>query len=95
MKQIRICLEIQGLAEDEYGRPCPAGLCITFGEVEEEKYIEKYSGFWELINSLNMEDVLEMVHLNKIISVDNCRIITPEEYDQEYGDAPGLEGEQP
>ena len=36
MKKIRICLEIQGIAEDENGEPCPAGLCMMLDEDSDE-----------------------------------------------------------
>ena len=31
-KKIRICLEVQGLGQDEFGTPCPAGVCLTLGD---------------------------------------------------------------
>ena len=34
MKKVRICLEIQGLVQDEHGAPCPGGLCLTIGDEE-------------------------------------------------------------
>lgn len=32
MKKVRICLEIQGLGQDEHGAPCPGGLCLAIGD---------------------------------------------------------------
>ena len=44
MKKIRICLEIQGLAEDENGNPCPGGLYVTLGEdTDPEPTAEEYA----------------------------------------------------
>lgn len=83
MKKLRICLEIQGLAEDENGNPCPAGLCMTLGEVPEEGFNEKYNA---LIQRVKIREVLKLVCLNEDVSEDRCRIITPEEYDEKYGD---------
>ena len=34
MKKVRICLEIQGLGQDEHGAPCPGGLRLTIGDEE-------------------------------------------------------------
>ena len=44
-KEIRICLEIQGLVEDENGKPCPGGLCVTLVEdTDPEPTAEEYAG---------------------------------------------------
>ena len=37
MKKIRICLEVQGLGEDEYGVPCPNVVCVTLGDEDAEE----------------------------------------------------------
>ena len=43
MKKIRICLEIEGLSEDENGNPCPGGLFVTLGEdTDPEPTAEEY-----------------------------------------------------
>lgn len=86
MKKLRICIEIQGLAEDENGNPCSAGLCMTLGEVPEECFAEKYNAF---MRGIKIGEVLKIACLDGVISEDRCRIITPEEYDEKYGDEEG------
>ena len=36
MKKIRLCLEVQGLGQDDLGTPCPAGVCLTLGDEDAE-----------------------------------------------------------
>ena len=83
MKKLRICLEIQGLAENENGEPRPAGLCIELGEVPDEGFKEKYA---RLMKSISVEDVLRFTHFDEQFTAADCRFITPEEYDEKYGD---------
>lgn len=83
MKKLMICLEIQGLAENENGEPRPAGLCIELGEVPDEGFQEKYV---QLMKSISVEDVLRFTHFDEQFTAADCRFITPEEYDEKYGD---------
>lgn len=83
MKKLRICLEINGLAEDENGRPCPGGLDITLGENCEEEFSgEEYR---RIIEQVNIAGVLKLACLDGAFSAEDCRLMTPEEYDREYG----------
>lgn len=85
MKKIRVCLEIQNAAVDEDGNPAPAGIQITIGEVPDNKY-EKLD-YKKLAAGLNKKKLLEMLSfLPGAHSEEDLRIITPEEYDAEYGD---------
>lgn len=85
MKKIRICLEIQGLAEDENGNSCPGGLCVTFGEdTDPEPTAEEYAG---LMESVGIEGVLKTAMLDGLYTTADCRLIPPEEYDRKYGEA--------
>ena len=79
MSRLRVCFEIDGIAQDEHGEPCPAGLQIDFGECSKEVPYE------ELVKNVNIPAVLEFLHL-KDASPEAVRIITPEQYDQEYGE---------
>lgn len=83
MKKLRICLEIAGLAIEENGNPCPVGLSMTLGEVSEDGFDEKYV---RLLNEVKIEDILKLACLDGQFDPSNCRIITPEEYDEKYGD---------
>lgn len=83
-KKIRICLEVQGLGEDELGSPCPAGVCLTLGDEDAEELTG--AEYDEFIRKLNIEDVLQLLILDKEYTPADCRLIMPEEYDREYGE---------
>ena len=83
-KKIRICLEVQGLGEDELGSPCPAGVCLTLGDEDAEEMTG--AEYDEFIRKLNIEDVLQLLILDKEYTPADCRLITPEEYDRKYGE---------
>lgn len=84
MYLLRICLEADGLAEDEHGNPCPVGICLEM-EYTGEKTIspEKYK---EGMNQVSIPAVLKAASLDNIVKPENCRLITPEEYDERYGE---------
>lgn len=85
MKKIRVCLEIQNAAIDEDGSPAPAGIQITIGEVPDDKY--KEISYEKLAAGLNKKKLLEMLSfLPGPHSEEDIRVITPEEYDREYGE---------
>lgn len=84
MKKIRICLEIQGLAEDENGNPCPGGLFVTLGEdTDPEPTAEEYA---ELMEAVSIDAVLKAAMLDGLYTAADCRLIPPEEYDRKYGE---------
>ena len=56
---------------------------MTLGEVPGEGFDEKYNDF---MRGIKIIDVLKAACLDGDISEDRCRIITPEEYDEKYGD---------
>lgn len=78
--KLRICFEINGLAEDEHGDPAPAGLAVTLGETRD------HVDYQELVQNIDIAGVLKLVCLNDIVRPENVKIITPEEYDEKYGD---------
>lgn len=84
MKKIRICLEIQGIAEDENGNPCPGGLCLTIGEDSDPELTA--AEFAELMGQFSVETVLKAAMLDGIYTAADCRLISPEEYDRKYGE---------
>lgn len=79
MNRLRVCFEVDGIAEDEHGKPCPAGLQIDLGETS---IAVPYD---ELAESIDIPGLLELAGL-AFISVSDVRIITPEEYDEKYGE---------
>ena len=76
MYKVRACFEIAGMAEDENGNPAPAGLQITLGESLKEIPYE------ELKKSADIEAIAVMFH----VKPEDITIITPQEYDERYGD---------
>ena len=49
-KKIRICLEVQGLGQDEYGTPCSNVVCVTLGDDDAEELTgAEYKAFLEQI----------------------------------------------
>ena len=79
MNRLRVCFEIDGIAEDEHGEPCPAGLQLDLGETS------KTIPYEELVENINIPELLRVAGL-AFISVSDVRVITPEEYDEKYGE---------
>ena len=76
MYKVRACFEIAGLAEDENGNPAPAGLQIVLGEsVKEWPYDE-------LMKNHPTDALARLLN----VKLEDITIITPEEYDERYGD---------
>ena len=92
MKKVRICLEIQGLGQDEHGAPCPGGLCLTIGDEEAPEISgEEYQQLMDESEALQDELMQEIAakdtaFLEGLYRPENCRIIPPEEYDRKYGE---------
>lgn len=78
--KLRICFEINGLAEDEHGDPAPAGLAMTLGKAE------KQIDYQEFVQDISIDSILKLVCLSNIVNPEDVRIITPEKYDEKYGD---------
>lgn len=79
MNRLRVCFEVDGIAVDEHGEPCPAGLQIDFGETS------KTIPYEELTKNINIPELLKVAGLS-FISASDVRVITPEEYDEKYGE---------
>lgn len=76
MYKVRACFEIAGMAADEHGNPKPAGLQICLGESVKEWPYE------DMIAHVDINKVADMVHVDPAA----ITIITPQEYDERYGD---------
>ncbi len=77
--KIRVCFELS--TRDEDGNINNTfGLSMSIGEIEKEIDYQK------LTASINKEGVLRTVCLDGIVKPEDMRIITPEEYDREYGE---------
>lgn len=79
--KIRMCFRIKGLAVDENGSPAPAGLCIDLGETDKE------IDYAALAKKVDKAAVLKMACLDGSASPEDVEVITPEEYDKEFGDS--------
>ena len=80
MYRVRICMEVEGLSKDEQGNPAPAGLELDLGESKGEIPYE------ELTEGLNIPALLKVTFLDRFAKPEDVRIITPEDYDERYGD---------
>ena len=76
MYKVRACFEIADMAVDENGNHAPAGLQICLGESVKEWPYE------DLIAHVDIQKVAETVHVDP----SRLTIITPQEYDERYGD---------
>lgn len=79
MSRLRFCFEIDRIAEDENGKPCPAGLQIDLGECSKDVAYE------ELTKDVNIPALLKFICFEDV-PASAVRIITPEDYDERYGD---------
>lgn len=83
MKELKIYVEIMGLAEDENGNPDAAGLSIGGGMVPEEEYEERIE---EIRQKVTIKDVLRIAGLEVNVEEKDCRFISQEEYEEKYGE---------
>ena len=82
MTKVRLCFEVDGLAEDEHGNPGPCGLAMTI-EIEN---LDEPPAYEKLAAAVNIPGVLKEFCLDGIVKPEDVRIITPEEYEERYGD---------
>ena len=76
LSKVRACFEVANMAIDENGHPAPAGLQICMGESVKEWPYE------DLIANVDINKVAALVHRDPR----DITIITPQEYDERYGD---------
>ena len=77
--KVRVCFELN--TRDEAGNIADTlGLAVAIGESDREIDYQK------LTASVNIEGVLRTIGLDSLVSPEDVKIITPEEYDEEYGD---------
>lgn len=91
MKELKIYVEIMGLAEDENGNPDAAGLSIGGNMVPEDAYEEKME---EIRQKVTIKDVLWFTGSGMFVEEKDCRFISREEYEQKYGESCGSESER-
>lgn len=83
-RHLRICAEVADLAIDtDTGERCPAGICADFGEISEERYASV--DYLDAVSQLDKRSFLDQFLLDTV-DVSRLRFITPEEYDEKYGE---------
>lgn len=80
MKELKIYFRVKNLCEDDDGNPCDGSMVMNLGEQKEDIDYNKVAG------ALNKEILLEWVGLKNFFTVDDFEIITPEEYEREFGE---------
>ena len=80
MKELKFYFRVKNLCEDDNGNPCDGTMVMNLGEQKEDIDYNKVAG------SLNVEKVLEWLGLSVVMTVDDIEIITPEEYEREFGE---------
>ncbi len=80
--EVKIFLEIDGIAEDANGNPGAVGLSITM-EVED---LEKVPTYEQLAADVSIPGVLNVCNLEGVVKPEAVRVITPEEYAERYGE---------
>lgn len=80
-----VCLyfRVHGIAKDDKGEPVPAGLTITLGKSENPPSYE------ELTRNLTRENIGQLLTecgFQGLFDPSNVELITPEEYEAEFGD---------
>lgn len=76
--EVRLCFEVAGIAADENGNPCLAGMQIAIG------FTDKFVDYDDLMADINLDAIADMIPGN--VKREDIRVITPEEYDEKYGD---------
>ena len=84
MKKLRICLEVPGLAEDENGDACSGYVCLTTGDDDADEIAG--DAYRDLMSGINIAEVLKMACLDNFCKPEECRLLTPEEYDEKCGE---------
>lgn len=80
--KVRVCFELS-TRDDDGNISGTFGLAMTIGESDKE------IDYQQLTASINKEGVLRTTCLVDFVKPEDVRIITPEEYDEKYGDEEG------
>ena len=76
---LKVCFEAYGLNCDADGNPVPVELQMTIPGAK------KMVPYEQLTSSLNLAAVIELLGFKGIIQPQDLRIITPEEFDERFG----------
>lgn len=78
---VRICFELYPRDQDGK-RAEPFGLTMIIGEGEANQEID----YGELSAAVNKTGILQMAGLDSLVRPEDMNVITPEQYDEKYGD---------
>lgn len=84
MAMLRVCFEVQGLARDADGNACPGGLSISLGELPDDEMHAELTK--KLMERVDVAAILRATPLYGLVNPSDYRVITPEEFDEKYGD---------
>ena len=85
MKNARVCFEICNAARDKEGNPCPVGVQFS-AEGEDGLPVKLNEAEYEaMAKGVNIPNLLELIGLEGVVKPEDVRMITPEEYDKQYG----------
>lgn len=76
---VRVCFEVNGIATDENGKPCPTGMQISMEKTEQD------INYAEFTKGVDISAVLKFFGMAGIVNPEDVRFITPVEYDEKYG----------
>lgn len=85
MKEIVLHCEVPDLAIDENGNPAPAGIRLTLGEVQDEKYDETMKSLSEIDPTL----IFKAFGLGRFVEELNpqdFKLLSQDEYEEKYGE---------
>lgn len=80
--KVRVCFELS-TRDDDGNVNGTFGLAMTIGESDKE------IDYQQLTATINKEGVLRTTALVGFVKPEDVKIITPEEYDEKYGDEEG------
>lgn len=82
MQEVRICFLVNPKNPEEAALE-PCGLSMTVGQSEQPI---PYDELTKSIGEAEIRKLLEYAGLSEIVSAEDVRIITPEEYDARFGE---------
>lgn len=81
--EVYLYFRVHGIAKDDNGEPIAAGLSIKLGTSDTPPSYE------ELTKNLTRENIGQLMTecgIHDLIDLSNVELITPEEYESEFGD---------
>lgn len=85
-KDVNLYIEVQDMAEDEQGNPCPAGVKVCIAKNVTMDAYTVLTAKLEAVAATDEKALMHILGLDNMLDTDKLRFITHEEYEQEYGD---------